>query len=53
MTTPQDDRPVELEGVPNEENIDTADAVERLDLDPEEQPNRTDEQLSGDEVPGR
>jgi len=35
-----DHDPVELEGVPAEEGVDEADAADRLDLDPEEQPNR-------------
>lgn len=36
---PENERPVEIEGVPDEEGVDEADAVERLDLDPEEQEN--------------
>ncbi|MDX6325082.1 MAG: hypothetical protein QOK15_1436 [Nocardioidaceae bacterium] len=28
--------------MPDEEDISTADAAERVDLDPEDQPNRTD-----------
>lgn len=39
---PEDDRPVEIEGVPAEEGVDEADAVERLGLDPAEQENRPD-----------
>ena len=34
------DRPVHLEGVPEEEAVSTADAVDRLDRAPEEQENR-------------
>jgi hypothetical protein len=30
---------VSIEGVPAEEGVDTADAVERIDLDPDEQRN--------------
>lgn len=33
---------VELEGVPEEEEISTADAAERVDEEPEEQANRHD-----------
>ena len=42
---PDEDRPVDVEGVPAEEGIDEADAAERLDQDPEEQENypRADE----------
>ncbi|MCW2794571.1 hypothetical protein [Nocardioides sp.] len=42
MTTPSEERPIELEDVPEEEGISTADAVERLDEDPDEQRNRVD-----------
>jgi hypothetical protein len=42
VTTPRDERPVELEDVPREEGISTEDAQERADIDPEDQPNRTD-----------
>ncbi|QIX27583.1 hypothetical protein ncot_13945 [Nocardioides sp. JQ2195] len=47
MTTPENsqsshDRPVEIEGVPDEEHMETADAAERVKLDPEEQPNFTE-----------
>lgn len=51
MSNPQDERPVELEGVPAEENIDSADAAGRLDDDPEAQPNFTEEQLRSDQDP--
>lgn len=34
--------PVTVEGVPEEEGLDTADAVERTKLDPEEQKNFTE-----------
>jgi hypothetical protein len=40
MTTSHpEDRPFDVEGVPAEEDISTADAVDRLDEDPEEQKN--------------
>jgi len=35
-------RPVEVEGVPEGEHIDEGDAADRIDEDPEEQPNRRD-----------
>lgn len=44
-----EDRPVEIQGVPAQEGIEEADAVERLDEDPDEQVNFTDsERLEGD-----
>jgi hypothetical protein len=36
------ERPVEMEGVPEGEEIAPGDAAERVDEDPEEQPNRHD-----------
>lgn len=36
------ERPLDLVGVPEEEDIDPADAAERVDEDPEEVPNRRD-----------
>jgi hypothetical protein len=36
------ERPVEVEGVPEGEDIDQGDAAERIDEDPEEQANRQD-----------
>jgi hypothetical protein len=36
------ERPVEVEGVPAGEEIDPGDAAERIDEDPEDQPNRRD-----------
>ncbi len=33
--------PVEPEGVPAEEGVSAADVADRVDLDPEKQPNRT------------
>ena len=35
-------RPIETEGAPAEEGISDADVADRVDLDPEEQPNRVD-----------
>ena len=49
MTNPQDERPIELEGVPSEEGVDPADVAERLDEDPEEQPNFTDDERRRDQ----
>ena len=45
MTTPGvgADGPVDLEGVPEEEGISTADAADRLDEDPDEQVNKPDQ----------
>ena len=38
MTAPRDeDRPLDLEGVPEEEDMSTGDAAERVDKDPEDQ----------------
>jgi hypothetical protein len=34
--------PVQPKGVPSEEGISEADVADRVDLDPEDQPNRTD-----------
>ena len=34
--------PIEPDGVPEEESISEADVADRVDLDPEDQPNRTD-----------
>jgi hypothetical protein len=46
MTTPpfssRGESPLNLDGVPGEEEVSAADAAERVDLDPEEQHNRTD-----------
>jgi hypothetical protein len=43
MTTPaNEERPVDLGGVPAEEGISPADLTERLDEDEEAQPNRVD-----------
>ena len=39
---PEEQRPIELQDVPGEENISVGDAAERLDKDPEEQKNYTD-----------
>ena len=34
--------PLQPQGVPAEEDVSAADVADRVDLDPEEQPNRTD-----------
>ena len=39
----EDRRPTEVKGVPGEEDVDEADAVDRVDLDPGEQLNRPDQ----------
>jgi hypothetical protein len=39
-TDPHEDRPVDVEGVPSEEDVSAPDAADRLDEDPEEQQNR-------------
>lgn len=44
--------PVQPEGVPAEEGISEADVADRVDLDPEEQPNRTDP-VQGGSTPDR
>lgn len=36
MTTPGEERPIRLEGVPSAEDVDPADARERLDEDPDD-----------------
>ena len=36
-------RPVEVEGAPEEEDVEVADVARRVGLDPDEQGNRTDE----------
>jgi hypothetical protein len=41
---PQDDRPHRIEGAPAEEDLSEADVVERLDLDPSEQQNYTEDE---------
>ena len=40
---PEDEGPIELEGVPEEEGVSEADAVDRIDQDPAEQPNRPEQ----------
>jgi hypothetical protein len=42
MADHENERPVEVEGVPDGEEISPADVAERLDQDPEEQENRRD-----------
>lgn len=36
------ERPVEVEGVPDQEGVETSDAADRVDMDPAQQPNYTD-----------
>ena len=48
MAGPERSRPVQIEGVPEEEDVSTADAAERIDEDPEEQQNRKDPVWSED-----
>jgi hypothetical protein len=38
----EEGRPIQAEGVPAEEDISEADVADRVDLDPEDQPNRVD-----------
>jgi hypothetical protein len=45
----EQERPVELDGVPAGEEISPGDAAERIDEDPDEQSNRRDPVLSDDE----
>jgi hypothetical protein len=47
--SPDEERPVDLEGVPPEEGFSTADAASRVELDPENQPNFTEQELRGEE----
>jgi hypothetical protein len=51
MTTPaNEERPVDLEDVPaEEEDLDPADVADRLEEDPQEQPNRVDPKYAKDE----
>jgi len=43
MTVPHHpERPLDVSEAPTEENVSDADVADRVDLDPEEQPNRTD-----------
>lgn len=41
-------KPIDLEGVPEGEDVSEADAAERVDEEPEEQENRHDPVLSDD-----
>ncbi|MCW2842337.1 MAG: hypothetical protein JWN22_253 [Nocardioides sp.] len=52
MTTAHpEERPVDLEGVPAEEDISSADAADRLDDDPDEQVNYTERKAAeGDDT---
>ncbi len=43
MTVPHPpERPLDVSGAPAEEGVSTADVADRVDLDPADQPNRTD-----------
>jgi hypothetical protein len=42
MSNPNEDTAIDLDAVPAEEDVNTADAPEALEQDPEEQPNFTD-----------
>ena len=42
MTHRETEQPVDLGGVPSAEDVETADATDRVDQDPAEQPNYTD-----------
>jgi len=42
MADHERERPIEMEGVPEGEDIARGDAAERVDEDPDEQPNRRD-----------
>lgn len=49
--SPDEERPVDLDEVPDSENISQADAAERIDSDPEDEVNYTDgsaETLAGE-----
>jgi hypothetical protein len=46
---PEEERPIELKGVPEEEGNSVGDAAERLDKDPEEQKNYTDPEPNEDD----
>ncbi|MFC6045120.1 hypothetical protein ACFP8W_08835 [Nocardioides hankookensis] len=39
----QEERPLDLEGVPDEEDVSTADSADRVDAEPDEQLNRPDQ----------
>jgi hypothetical protein len=49
MADHENERPVELEGVPAGEEISSADAAERVDEQPDEQSNRRDPVWDDDE----
>lgn len=49
MADHENERPVEIEGVPAGEEISPADAAERLDEEPDEQSNRRDPVWDDDE----
>lgn len=39
----QEQRPIDVDGAPDEEDLSTTDAADRVDLDPEEQVSRPDQ----------
>ncbi|WP_345523278.1 hypothetical protein [Nocardioides conyzicola] len=39
----QEERPIEVDGVPEEEELSVADAADRLDVEPDQQLNRPDQ----------
>jgi hypothetical protein len=45
----EQDPPVDVEGMAGEEDLDAADVADRVDEDPEEQPNRVDPDYAQDE----
>jgi len=50
MTTPaNEERPVQVDDLPSEEDIDTADVAERVDEEPEDQPLRQDPKYAAGE----
>ncbi len=52
MTVPHHpERPLDLSAAPAEEDVSAADVADRVDLDPEEQPNRTDPVQGGADAP--
>ena len=50
MTTPaNEERPVQVDGLRSEEDIDTANVAERVDEEPEDQPLRRDPKYAAEE----
>jgi hypothetical protein len=42
MAGPKDEQPLDLQGVPGEEDVSKADAADRVDVDPEQERNFTE-----------